>query len=384
MPGNAPNPAQIAQANMQARQMLLASAPRARKNVVTATAPLGGTLRLKLFNVGIISKLMLEVTAAVTIGTASATPSVKAPWNIISRVRLTDYDGTDRVNLSGFQLWVLNCVRSRTLYAFNNGGGSISAFTNPSVPTAVGAQTITFDVEIPLAYDVNNPVTQLQDLRGAILGQTAVGEMYLSIDFIGTLISNGDVDAVYTNSGSATCVATTTNLFTVTLWQDYFLPQALSNGQLVLPNVDLTTVYELNGNLKSSDNIAVNTEKLINYPNLRSVIGFYANYVTGGALAAGNVSKSRLIANGNNVLRDNSERLQYFEQRTFMIPDLDLPGGVYFQAHRNKPMETALFGNLQWGLTFSVVSGGNQYVEQATESFYTKGQALPGMVQASG
>ena len=382
----APSPAQMAQQNLSMRAMLLASSPRARKNVLTTTAPLGGTVRLKLFNVGVITKLVLQVSAAVTIGTANAVLGPKAPWNIIQRVRLTDYDGTDRVNLSGFQLFILNCVRQRTLYGFNNSAATgFTAFTNPSVPIAIGAQTVNFFIEIPLAYDVDNPVVQLQDLRGAILGQTAVGEMYLSIDFISSLISvTGDVDSLYSGSGTTTVVATTTNLFTVTLWQEYILPQTLGNGQIALPAIDLQTVYELNGALKSTDNISVGTEKLVNYPNVRSVIGVYANYVTGGTQVAQNVSRFRTIANGNNILIDHSEQSQLFYQRTFMIQDNDTLPAAYFRAHRDKPMETQLFGNLQWGITPSTVTGGNQYFEIAFESFYTKGQSLPGMIQAAG
>src|ERR1700733_6506975 len=120
----------MAQQNLAMRQLLLASSPRARKNVITSTAPLGGTLRLKLFNVGVITKLMLQVNAAVTIAVAIATVSSKAPYNIIQRARLTDYDGTDRINLSGFQLFILQCVRSRSLYGYQNSANyGFTAFT---------------------------------------------------------------------------------------------------------------------------------------------------------------------------------------------------------------------------------------------------------------
>ena len=145
---------------------------------------------MKLFNVGVLTKLQLYVTAAITIGTATATASTKAPWNLIQRCRLTDYDGTDRINFSGFQLFILNCVRNRALFTFHNTPGTAAVFNNPVVPTAVGNGTVSFFMTIPLAYDVDNPVIQLQDLRGAILAQTAVGEMYLSIDWVTNLYGN--------------------------------------------------------------------------------------------------------------------------------------------------------------------------------------------------
>lgn len=379
-PQSAPmSPQQIAQQNAGLRAALLQSAPRMRKNVVTATAAVGGTSRLKLFNVGVLTKLLLRATIDITIGTAVATASTKAPWNLISRARLTDYDGTDRINLSGFQLWVLNCIRWNNFYGFNNQAAITAVFANPSVPTAVGAATVAFFIELPVAFDTDNEIVQLQDLRGAIMCQTAVGEMYLNIDWITSLYANGDVDSLYSGGATTTVVGANASPITVTMWQDYLLPQAIGNrGQIPLPGIDLMTVYELNGMVRSSDNLAVGTEKLISYPNVRSVVGAYFNYVSATALSA-NVTSMRLIANGNNILMDNTGLSQLFYQRLALETDL-LPG-VYWRLHREHPIETALFGNVQMGFTPSVV-GATPYLELAFESFYTKGQALPGIGQA--
>lgn len=371
-----------AQNNAAMRAALLGSAPRMRKNVQTISAQAGQTSRVKLFNVGVLTKLQLFVAANITIGTAAAVPSAKAPYNLIGRVRVTDYDGTDRVNLSGFQLYVLNSVRTRALFGQHNTPATPATFTNPVVPTAVGNGTVQFFMDIPLAFDVDNPVVQLQDLRGSILAQTAVGEMYLSIDWINSYIGNGDVDSLYSGGATTTVVANGANNITCTMWQEYLLPQAVgANGVIPLPGIDLMTVYELNGFVRSSDNLAAGTEKLLNYPNVRSVIGIYANYIQAGTMTQGKINGFRIIANGNNVLVDNSELSQLLYQRNYMFSDMDVPPGAYFRSHREKPIETALFGNVQWGITPNTV-GANPYVEIAYESFYTKGQALPGLSQA--
>ena len=371
-----------AQNNAAMRTALLATAPRMRKNVQTAVAQSGQTTRIKLFNVGIITKLQLYITAAVTIGVAVATASAKAPYNLISRVRLTDYDGTDRINISGFQLFMLNCVRVRTLFGYHNSNAVTASFTNPNVPTAVGNGTVSFFIDVPLAFDSDNPIPQLQDLRGAVLAQTAVGEMFLSIDWINTYVTNGDVDALYSGGATTTVVANGANNISCTLWQEYLLPQAVgAQGEIPLPGIDLMTVYELNGNVRSNDNLAVGTEKLISYPNVRSVIGLYLNYVQAATQTQGKINSFRLIANGNNILRDNTELSQLFYQRSFMTNDVDTVPGAYFFPHRDKPIETALFGNVQMGVTPNTV-GANPYIEIGFESFYTKGQALPGLNQA--
>jgi hypothetical protein len=365
--------------NAMARQMLLSTGIRNKKKLPVQTSGVGLTSRIKLFNVGVITKLTLDFSAAVTIGVATATASQKAPWNLINRIRVTDYDGTDRVNLSGYQLWVLNSIRKGFPYGLNNEAAA-AVFTNPSVPTAVGAQTVSGLIEIPIAFDVDSKVVQLQDLRGALLGQTAVGEAWLTIDWNPTLVSNGNVDALYSGAGTTTVVETTPgSSISATVWQDYILPQALPNGQLPLPMIDLLTVYELNGNQRSNDNIINGAERLFNFPNVRSVIGAYFNIVNNGALASPTDS-FRLIANGNNILTEDNLRSQLLRQRLDLNGDLGNLG-THWRLFRDHPIEIALFGNVQFGITPNVALT-NPYVEQAWESFYTKGQALPGMGQA--
>lgn len=372
-----------AQNNVGMRAALLSSAPRMRKNLVTQQSQSGQTSRIKLFNVGVLTKLQLYVTAAVTIGTATAVPSTKAPWNLIQRIRLSDYDGTDRINISGFQLFILNCVRSRDNFGYHNSAGVVATFTNPVVPTAVGNGTVSFFIDVPVAYDTENVVVQLQDLRGAILSQTAVGEMYLSIDWIPSYYGNGDVDSLYQGAATTTVIANGANNINVTVWQEYLLPQAIGgNGLIPLPGIDLMTVYELAGNVRSSDNLAIGTEKLLNYPNVRSVVGGYFNYVQGGTQTQGKINNFRLIANGNNILRDHTELSQLFMQRNYMQSAMDTVPGAYWISHRDKPIETALFGNVQMGVTPNTV-GANPYIELMWESFYTKGQALPGLSQGN-
>lgn len=357
--------------NIQLRAALLASAPRMRKKLGTfSTTTLGDTTRIKLFNVGILTRLLLLVEVQVDIGVAAATASPKAPYNAINRIRLTDFDGTDRVNLSGWQLFVLSSTRGRAPYGINNEGLTAVA-TLPDQPLAVANnQVVRFLLEVPIAF---NPES---DLRGAILAQTAVGEMFLNIDWNGTLYSNGNIEALY--NGAATTTVTLDS-YSVTVWQEYLLPQALG-GQVPLPMLDLMTVYELAGNLKATDNLAAAQERLINYPNLRSVIGAYVNYVHNNQMSDADLTRLRVIANGNNVLREYDRYDKIHEQRLFL--NGDLKEGVWFELSREKPIETALYGNVQLGFTPANYTAGG-YLELAFESFYTKGAALPGLTQAA-
>lgn len=372
--GNSPQ--QMIQQNALLRQALLNSAPRMRKQITGMTATGAGTTsRVKLFNVGITTRILIDVTATYDVGVAIATPSPKAPFNIINRIKLTDFDGTDRVNCSGYQLWVLNSRREKTPYGYNN-ESQTSVLTSPIIGTAVGVgQVARFQIEIPLAFDPNG------DLRGALLTQTAVGEAYLSIDWNSIFYANGNADAVFNGAGTTTLanMSISANVF-----QEYLLPQSVG-GQVPLPALDLMTVYEIAGAMRSADNIAAGQEKLFNYPNVRSVIGFYANYINNGIMnsAVTDITKFRLIANGNNVLREYGPYDKIFEQRLMTIGHGDLRPGTYFELHDGAPIQTSLFGNVQYGITPSSASGVSNF-EVCFESFYTKGSMLPGLSQASG
>lgn len=382
-PMNAAQQAQQALARNQAmRNLLLSSAPRMRKNLGTFTANgMGSTTRIQLFNVGLITNLQAYVTCPVTIGTAIAVASPRGPYNLISRVRLTDYDGTDRVNWSGFQLFVLNCVRNRIPYGVNNEGPIVTTngspvlsgvITNPSQPTAIGNGTISFLLDIPVAYDPE------ADLRGTILAQTAVGQMTLSIDWAPTLVQLNNLDAVYSGASTTTVVLNGVTGPSVQLWQEYLMPQTVQ-GMLPLPSIDLQTVYEMAGNIRDNANLAVSSEKLIPYPNVRSVIGGYFNYLNGTAMLATDLTQIRLIANGNNILRDDTQVSQLIRQRNYLEGDIAF--GTYFLLHRSKPIETALYGNIQAGITPNTVNA-NALIEIGFESFYVKGSALPGITQS--
>lgn len=361
-------PSNPVQQNLMLRQMLLNTSPRMTKLLGTfgeSSAPAGKTTRIKLYNVGVITKLRLVVTAVVTVGVANATLSPKAPYNLISNIRVTDFEGTDRVNLSGYQLWQLQSARNATP-AYLNNEATTKVNSMPVTPVAQAANTIKFYIEIPLAYDAE------RDLRGAILAQTAVGDMYLNITWNSLIYANGNDDAVY--NGAATTTAAWSSA-TVELYQDYLLPQNIG-GNIPLPMADLMTVYELNGNLRIIDNLSSGQERLISYPNVRSVIGAYFNWMNNGIMSDA-ISRVRLIVNGNNILQEHTLDSQQMIQRIAI--NSDLPAGTFFQLHRMRPIETAIYGNVQAGLTFSASPTGNFYIEQLFESFYPKGATLPGL-----
>ncbi len=376
---NAPSPQQV---NLIARQTVLATAERMNQNIGTVNAQINGTpanlngvptLRQKLFNVGIITSLDLSVSVTLNIATA-ATLSKRGPWNLFSAIRVKDFDGTDRVNAGGFQVWLNRTVRTRLPHmltmalnppAVDDG----QVFQLVSAPTAVGNnQTLKFRLRVPVAYDPEN------DLTGALLAQATTGELYLEADLNPTVFGT-DQDGVY-DSGAGTVVSVAVKVI-----QNYLAPAGVGN-QIVLPLLDLNTVYELNGSLTTNADINAGLEKLINIPNYRTVLSVALEYVNGGVLNAGtDVAQMRWLIGGNLPLRQYTPDDLAAEVRQHL--GFDLPEGVYYLTTRFKPIDTSLYGNVQIGFTPSIANAGNTYIRPLIESFYPKGAVLSGLSQGS-
>ena len=410
--------------NAQLRALALALFPNVQKNLgpfsvsgVTAGPPgSGGSVRIKLYNVGLLSRLYVAVNANVTIGVANATVSPQFPYNIIRKVRVTDYDGTDRVNIPGYGLWLVNCVRYRSLFgqcagnygvmgvvatsgyavqnsqtstanAENIGGANLVEPSISSLAFSGTSRTISFIMEIPFAYDNDT------DLRGAVLMQTNAGEMYLTLDLNSTWQSgaNRNDDSVFNGAATSTI---TVNSVSFQVWQQYKLLQSV-NGQTPLPTLDLLTVYELTS-LRSTDNITTGQEKLINVPNARSVIGLYLWFLNNGIMTAGtinsttlgtpsDISQLRLIANGNSIIWDTTDWLHMFQTRNYFDANFDFPPNTFWFNFRQKPVETAVFGNVALGVTPRTVNTANfgPILDIVFEDMYTKGSVLPGLPQTT-
>lgn len=359
--------------NAAMRQMLLATGVRAKKKLVSVTdGALGGASRIKLFNVGLTTGVWLRITSSITIGTATATQSPRGPFNLINRLTLTDYAGNDRVNLSGFQLYLLNSLRNRAPFGFDqlaaNAGHAAAGNSEPNVPTAVATATLSFWLYVPLAY---NPET---DLRGILVSQTASGEAYITINWNSLYYTNANCDYPYDGAATTTVVQATSTFINVDAWQEYILPQNVGGG-LPIPQLDVMTVYELAGAYKSSDNLAAGSEKLVNFPNNRSILSATMTYVDAGDMTgSADCTSSRIIVNGNNIVRDDTYTSKIIEQRNIFGGDIG--PNILFYEFRSKPIETALWGNVQLGFVPAATSG-NTYVDVLWEGFYQLGAPLP-------
>ena len=368
------------QANLNNRKLLLATATPMRKLLGTYGPFTAGQLAtIKLRNVGILTGVDLVVSAEITITTA-AVPTAYGPFNFVKAIQYNDFNNTNRINISHRALTVVESLRTRRLVA----RGFLSDLVDtPAVagsvagqiqlPTAVVTPSGTnfrVPVSLPICYDENS------NLKGAVLAQTDRGEQYVSVQLPTNAQVFGSTDDAVYSSGAGSVG----NIY-ITAYQKFLQPQPI-NGQLYLPTQDLVTVYELNGNMVSTSDLAVGQAKYINYPNARQVLSSVHIYFNGSATVGDgftfgtDMTKVEIELSANTTMSAWNGPDLYDTLRRYFNGDL-FPGAMAFD-HRRVPIDTVDFGQVQAKLTPSEVNA-NAYVESTFESFYLLGTELPGI-----
>lgn len=319
----------------------------------------GATMRQRLSNVGVITRLKVRVTATIDI-TAAATASPFGPYGLISVWNVQDYNTTDRIKVSGIELYHINSVRHGRPW-MPTGQGLVDT-EQTQLPTAIGNnQQIIFNVDLPLAYDPGS------DLRGAILAQTVVGQQVLNATVNNTLV--GDATSPYT-AGTVTLTGVQFDM-----WQEYIMPQNAS-----LPLIDLNTVYELAGTFRVYAGIVTGGQVFFDYPNVRSVIGAYHHFIDNGTgtINGADVSDISMVVNGNTTARDYDPLLLRKDSR--LLLGGDIPASLYYIPSRRQPIQTAIYSQVQSKWTFGIVTATPApYMGYAYESFYGLNTPLPGI-----
>ncbi len=365
-------------ANQNANAIILRDCPREllRLGTFGSFAP-GATMRQKLTNVGLLRSIVLHVSVNYNVTTA-ATPSRLSPWNVLSNIKVKDYQGTDIVNCDGPQLYTLQSLKHFKRFGYTGGVVQSLPYSQPvyasnNILAGAVANNVTADFffKIPLAY-----MPEL-NLKGALLMQSITGEAFVECTFNDSFFGADD-DSVFSAG------AGTVNSINVTVYQDYLalvnsvLPYVLPDSKGNVAFTDQFYVYELNGSLETSSDLGAGQSKLINYPNFRKVLSTLIRFSSGGSQIAGNVTQLQLVENANQYLQTWSEKA--LAQHVREGAGFDLIPGLYYLSTRNWPIDTVLYGNVQIGFTPSAVAA-QSYLSVLFESFYQRGATLTGMSQ---
>lgn len=379
--------------------------------VATQTAAMGSSVRQNLNNTGITTGVWIDVSIPITSTNTAATaltPVQGAPWTALSLINVKDYNNINRSYLTGYQLFRLNTRRRWELLGltgldgfpksfgsqYGGPGGNFSSvppglsnFSLPNIPTSVPANSttnLTFSLYCPIAYQGNPRLNKRGapnfDLRGAIVSQTSIGNLSVTVNLAQSLFQGATAAPLTAPYSGAQPAGITVGTASLTFRQEWLSPQRVG-GVYPNPALDLLTVYELQGNIVDNSNLVANQVKWINYPPVRETLGFYMDYVNGTAINNGtDITEIDMVVNSNNVWQQWTPEGLALENR--LKGDVDMPQGAYDMTTRQKPVQVALAGNVQVKFTPNSVATG-AYLLELFENFYPIGMQLPGVVNGS-
>jgi P3 major capsid protein len=368
--------------NDQAQALVLAVArpmiqPTMAQNINGANTAQGQTITFALNNVGLQTKLTVEVQGTLT--AVGAETLTKTPWglaNIFSQVVLTDLSNIQRINTTGLHLFALATLRNRSAfgatflndspvsmgsnYLVNDGPASINA--------ASGATPFRMFFELPLAYHDN-------DLRGAIYSNVTNAQWRLQLtvnpNFI---VGSGATDTLFNvYKSTAANPASTLTAFQVQIYQHYLdqLPRG-QNNQPVVPLFSLSWNYLIINTV--STGMVATQDFPVQYANFRMFLSTIAIYDNGGTFNSGSDVNYVAIQVANQTYLERLDPFMSTLRTRAMIGD-DFPPGTYVFDHRRWPIVTDQFGNTQFVINASQVNA-NANMQMMYEMLSIQNQAI--------
>ena len=367
----------IQQQNAMARAAIQANSVEMLQSVFSQTVNPAQSNQISIIprNIGLIKGFYVEITATVT-NTAGAAITLTDfnVANILSNVTFTDLQNNVRINTYGWHLHFLNSVKSRHPYGSSvptdspvKYGSNWNVITAPASIAASGTGTVNMKYYVPLAYSDD-------DYRGAIYGNVVNATMSLQLTVNPTVaVTTGDsTQAVY--SGNA---ATVTSV-TVSVYQLYQDQLPMGAGGVVLPILDISTIYELK--YTTFNGITSGIDFPMPFSNFRDYLSSFVVYFNGTARAMGTDINYLALqsANFTNLWKLDP---QLHALRTRRILGTDPPPGVYYFDFRKKPIATTQYGNMELILNPSAAAQGAYavvgYEDFALQNAITQAGSLP-------
>lgn len=344
-----PSAAQLAAQNAQARNLVLAAGvPRFQQIASTSVDPTTDPIiTINPKNVGLIRGFFVEVSGSIINSDAGVDVATRTPFgvaNMLSNIQFQDMDNVTRINAPGWLLSLINSAKQPLVM-----GGAYA----PNVPMGygnnwdveVGPATIAKGVTsaIRMVYYVPLAYTKL-DLRGAMWAGVVNSTAQLQLTINQSPLANaGDyTNAIYSGADAGGWSGNVS----VTVYQDYIDQIPYMQGQPVLPAGDLGQTYNILQTAMSG--LVSGQDYGIPYANFRSFL-----------------STTVVVDNGVTPFLNNGDEINYFALQAanasqlfkygpntaaFMARNVfaaDPPLGTYFFSHRDRPITTQQFGNME-------------------------------------
>lgn len=315
------------------------------------TGNLGQQINIPLRNVGLVKKFTVLVRAKVRgVGAEVHTLQPFGPANFFSNVTLTDLQNQTRINTTGWHLHYVASARDANVFgaAYSNDSPT-SMGSNALVISAPPTMTGTTQRDLFMAYEV--PVSYSdRDLRGAIYANVvnATWNLALTVNPQMFVPSTGNgVGAVYKSSSAVVAVL---DYWDIEVYQHFLeqLPVDQTNGQIILPMLDTSVMYRLENTVMTG--LVANQELAAPYANFRQFLSTFAVFDNNGVLNPGtDINYFSMQTANTTALFKRTPHMLALQHRKRLGDDF--PPGVYYFDHRNRPVETSAYGNVQ--LTFN-------------------------------
>jgi hypothetical protein len=357
-------------ANNAARELVLgASYPMIQQIASVNVNPANNTVQaIPPQNVGLLKGFFVEilVTFNVTAGSALAL-SPFGPANVLQNILYTDLQNYQRINTTGWHVAFLNAAKqgrpfmsstpSDSPIGFGSNWGVISA---PAAPAGgSNGNTLRMFYWVPLAYGAH-------DLTGSVYAGVVNATQNLQLTLASSAqfaVAAGDpINAVYTGN-----TATVTN-YQVTVYQSYLDQLPMNQGKPILPQIDLSTIYELKNT--TWNGMTANADFNMGYSNFRHFMSTFVAFDNGSAWPA--------ITPGSDVNYFSFRTANYTDTRKadpFLWKGIerqkvltDFPKGIYYFDTREKPIFTSQTGNVNLVLNAGTVNA-NAFAVTAYEMF---------------
>lgn len=346
--------AAVMQQNSAARSLVLNSAYPMLQQIASGTVlpDASPIVNIPPQNVGLLKGFIVEITANVTGGSALSTLTPFGPSNILQNVLFTDLQNYQRINTPGWHLFAIDTAKQgRPFFSSTPSDSPVGFGANwnvisapATIATTVNVQTIRMFYWVPLAYSET-------DLTGAIYGGVVNATMNLQLTFANSaqfFKAAGDATtSVYSGSNG------TVTSYNYTIYQSYLDQLPASDKGIILPQVDLNTIYEIKQTTFTG--IPVAQDFYMPYSNFRHFLSTVAVYDNNGTLGVGTDINywSFRTANYTDTKKADPYVWKGMERRRILT---DYPKGTYYFDHRSKPIYTTQTGNTNLVLNASAAA----------------------------
>lgn len=381
MASSPPTPQQMMQMNSLQRAAVLANAIEMKQQISSQSVvpSAQSVVNIAPRNVGLIKGFIVEVTGTLRNGaTDGCTRTGFGTANLIRNFQFTDLNNNVRINASGRSIALLNSARQGWVY-----GGAYA----PNVAMGYGNNWNVNQGAASAAADTDIPVRQIyyvplaysgSDLRGSIYAAVVNATMNLQITINTTpfVAATDPLNAVY--SGNALGGWKAATAVTITVYQVYLDQLPTQNGGPILPIMDLNTIYEIKETALTG--VTAAQDFPISYANFRDFLSTIAIFDNAGVYNVGSDINywSLTSANFTNLFKLAPEIVALEARQTYMA---DPPAGCYYFSHRDRPINTISYGNMELNLNAITATAGCSVIV-TFEAFAQVNQLLGGVAQS--